>query len=644
MQVARVPTTLLTKRVAQKFSPGLPQNQTCGCWQTPANQTMSFDVMLNASWVVLGLAFGSDRSMWLKEIEILASDDNRTFVPWGGYVMSNFTSASLALFTYPIRARLFRVVVRKYANHLITSTSGYQISPVQALVSSDQPFGCSCPTLSNGECCPFLNMTIRNDKCVWCMDPADIQTKVIDGCAKCKVGTFEFRGKCYQNRSLTQQPSNSLSVGHAWSDGIDWRVQVNYTTDKETMILLFLTNKSTRNYPCIRKDNLTISSYLSTTCCLNEYFSENQNNTTIPPYSPILWNFTPPTDASDYSQKVTPNSNQNCQINSTLNPPAISIEQFVQFDRGRQQVTLSFTEREIRSWATCENDACQGSIGALFMTFPTPLSTELFLPHLLLQPLLFKMAIPSLVCTTARTLPTLARAELHYYMITDTYTVRILGVDFKSTNGVKFQWAVSNTINDWTTAAAADPQEIIIAGPPADTASLRITDGITTLRIDPPLTPVVHNSVKQSTLMGILVDVAYGFGFSKKPSSGDTDQIVIITAKSTQPARLKRLASTNLAGDTTVYTSAKGFISDPKRVMDLGVSCYQDKSLMTKWLTQSMQLLDTQGLPCAAFIQRSCHMIMTGEVAKGFWLIPWRGALSFDRTALVGVEVVAEFA
>jgi hypothetical protein len=147
MQVARVPTTLLTKRVAQKFSPGLPQNQTCGCWQTPANQTMSFDVMLNASWVVLGLAFGSDRSMWLKEIEILASDDNRTFVPWGGYVMSNFTSASLALFTYPIRARLFRVVVRKYANHLITSTSGYQISPVQALVSSDQPFGCSCPTL-----------------------------------------------------------------------------------------------------------------------------------------------------------------------------------------------------------------------------------------------------------------------------------------------------------------------------------------------------------------------------------------------------------------------------------------------------------------------------------------------------------------
>ena len=78
--------------------------------------------------------------------------------------------------------------------------------------------------------------------------------------------------------------------------------------------------------------------------------------------------------------------------------------------------------------------------------------------------------------------------------------------------------------------------------------------------------------------------------------------------------------------------------------MDLGVSCYQDKSLMIKWLTQSMQLLDTQGLPCAAFIQRSCHMIMTGEVAKGFWLIPWRGALSFDRTALVGVEVVAEFA
>jgi hypothetical protein len=641
MQVARVPTTLLTKRVVQKFSPGLPQNQTCGCWQTHANQTMSFDVMLNASYVVLGLAFGSDRSMWLKEIEIHASDDNRTFVPWGGHVMSNFTSASLALFTYPIRARLFRVVVRKYANHFINSTSGYQILPVQALVSNDQPFGCSCPMLSNGECCPFLNMTIRNDTCVWCMDPADIQTKVIDGCAKCKVGTFEFRGKCHLNRSLTHQPSNSLSVGHAWSDGIDWRVQFNYTTDKETMVLLFLTNKSTRYYPCIRRDNLTVSSYLSTTCCLREYFPDDQSG-----YSPILWNFTPPTsfDATGYSQHIDPNSNQDCQINSTLNPPAISVKQFVQFDRGKQQLTLSFTEREIRSWATCENDACQGSLGALFMTFPSPQSTAFFMPHLLLQPLLFRLAIPSLVCTTSRTLPALARAELHYYAMTDTYSVRILGIDFKSSNGVKFQWAVPNTTNEWATAAAADPHEIIIAGPPADSASLRITDGITTLRIDPPLTPVVHDAVKQSALMGILVDVAYGFGFSKLPSSGDTDQIVIITAKSTQPVRLKRLTSTNVAGDTSVYTTAKGFISDPKRVMDLGVSCYQDKSLMVKWLTQSMQLLDTQGLPCAAFIQRSCHMILSGDVARGFWLIPWRGALSFDRTASAGVEVVAEFA
>ena len=641
MQVTRVPTTLLTKRVAQKFSPGLPQNQTCGCWQTPTNQTVSFDVVLNASWVVLGLAFGSDRSMWLKEIEIHASNDNRTFVPWGGYAMSNFTSASLALFAYPIRARLFRVVVRKYANHYIDSSSGYQISPVQALVSSDQPFACACPTLSTGECCPFLNMTIRNDKCVWCMDPADIQTTVVDGCAKCKAGRFEFRGKCYQNRSSTQQPSNSLSVGNAWSDGIEWRVQVNYTTDRDTMVLLFLTNKTTLHYPCIRSDSLA-ASYLSTTCCLNEYFPDNQSGVDLLPYTPILWNFTPPTDLKN--ETVAPSPNPICQINGTLNPPAVSMKQFVQFDRGKQQITLSFTEKEIRSWATCETDTCQGSIGALFMTFPNPPSTASFLPNLRLQPLLFKMAIPSLVCTTSRALPTLARAELHYYTTTDTFTLRILGVKFKSDSAVQFQWVVSNAAPEWAAAAGADPYELIITGPPADTASLRITDGATTIRMDPPLIPVVHNSVKQSTLMGILVDIAYGFGFSKTPASGDTDQIVIITAKSTQPARLKRLATTNGAGETTVYTTAKGFISDQKRVMDLGVACYQDKSLMVKWLTQSMQLLDTQGLPCAAFIQRSCQKILTGEAAKGYWLIPWRGALSYDRMASAGVEVVAEFA
>ncbi len=45
MQVARITTTLIStaRRPAPKFSPGLPQNQTCGGWTAPANQT--FDIV-----------------------------------------------------------------------------------------------------------------------------------------------------------------------------------------------------------------------------------------------------------------------------------------------------------------------------------------------------------------------------------------------------------------------------------------------------------------------------------------------------------------------------------------------------------------------------------------------------------------------
>ncbi len=104
MQVARVTTVLLTRRAAQKFSPGLPQNQICcfGCWRTPVSQSMSFDVMLNSSWVVTGLAFHSERRLWLREFEIHASEHNSTFLPWGVYTMTNFTSTSMAHFAYPI--------------------------------------------------------------------------------------------------------------------------------------------------------------------------------------------------------------------------------------------------------------------------------------------------------------------------------------------------------------------------------------------------------------------------------------------------------------------------------------------------------------------------------------------------------------
>jgi hypothetical protein len=213
---------------------------------------------------------------------------------------------------------------------------------------------------------------------------------------------------------------------------------------------------------------------------------------------------------------------------------------------------------------------------------------------------------------------------------------------------VKFQWGnagyyYNDSIWQETNNTAS---ELAISPPPQDPLSiLRITDSMTTIRIEPPIKPVVHDAMHRSTHAGIMVELLHGFGFSAVPSPGDTDQIITVTAKSTHPMRLKRLVTVSQNGQFIVYTNPKGFISDSKRVVDLGVACYQDTTPLAAWLLQALQLLDTEGLPYEDFVQRSCEMVFTGEVAKAFWLVPHRGIITADsRTAPAGVDVIVEFA
>ena len=647
MQVARVATTLQVQRSVKKFSPGMPQNQTCGCWQS-SNQT--FDIALNASWIVSGLAFSNERARWLKEFDVQASNDNRTFIPWGVFNMTNFTSASLVLFSYPIRAKFFRVTVQRYNNHYVNFSTGFPLKPVQALVSRDQPFTCGCPMLSSGACCPFINMTVRNDTCVWCMDPSDIMTKMVDGCGKCKQGAFEHAGRCYKQVKQTHEPTNSLSVGNPFSDGVNWTIEVNFTTDARSMVALFVArNGGVNEHPCI-KGNTGFSSSLISTCCLRNFSNSSNNVSTAGSamYTPILWNFTPPDENNNTANPSSSILDENCSAEASTNPPS-SIKQFVQFDRGRKpfRYILSFTEQEIRSLTSCVDTMCTGTIGALFMTTVTVSST--MLPQLVQQPIQYNLNVPPLVCSTRRNLPMQARVEMHYYATTNTHTVRILGAEL-SGDLVRYQWVSGNVISEWT--QVSNSLELIIAhlplnDPTFNASSLRIMDATTTtLRIDPPFTPVIHDSLTQSTHAGISVNIQYGFGFSAMPSFGDTDQIVIVTARSTQPARLRRLVTvTNPGGQSVAYTTPRGFISDTRRVVDLGIACYQGNSLLSKWLLQALQLLDTEGLSHARFIERSCRMVISGEAAKAYWLVPYRGATSInDRTALAGVDVIAEFA
>ncbi|MBV5346100.1 MAG: hypothetical protein JZU63_11620, partial [Rhodoferax sp.] len=247
LSMSQIRATVQTRR-AQKFSPGLPQNSTCGCWRAPANQTM--DVTLNASWIVSGLIFNSNtRGRWLREIQINASADNVTYINWGTYKAGNFSEAAVAVFAYPIRAQYFRITVLRYANHFINdSSTGFPIS-VSALAGQTQPFGCGCPLLSTGLCCPFQNMTVKNDTCVWCIDPTQISTVVVNGCGRCKPGTFEFQGRCVYRR--VSNANNRLQIDNPESDGVFWTAGLQISRDPRTAVVLFLTKNATFVHPCL---------------------------------------------------------------------------------------------------------------------------------------------------------------------------------------------------------------------------------------------------------------------------------------------------------------------------------------------------------------------------------------------------------
>jgi hypothetical protein len=149
-------------------------------------------------------------------------------------------------------------------------------------------------------------------------------------------------------------------------------------------------------------------------------------------------------------------------------------------------------------------------------------------------------------------------------------------------------------------------------------------------------TPVFFN--------GIEVSIAYGLGFSAKPSPGDTEQLVFIAAKSPNPVRLKRLlVTTPDNGLSVAYTTTKGFIIDGKRVLDLTVSCSQlTPTAMAAWIQQAVMLLPHSTAQLESFSRLCCFQVLSGSITKGYWLVPSRAQL--PRSSPLHMEVTAEFA
>jgi len=597
IQLTRTNTFTRTK-TTPKFSPGLPQNYTCGCWRAPANQTI--DVALNTSWIVAGLTFNSNRARWLRQINVRASADNVTFMDWGNYTSLNFSTAATTIFSYPIRAQFFRVTVLRYANHYINDTTGFPVS-VSALVTQTEPFGCGCPRLSNGSCCPFNNMTVRNDTCTWCMDPKQLSTVMINGCGKCKRGTYEYLGHCLYARPPNTK--NTFLLTNAATNGLFWTIDTTLIADSYTAMVVFLAQKN-NSHPCAQSN--------ATAACL-----ESDPNSYIPILAEVA-----------YMNKTL----------QRLEHPQIA-SQYLQFDRGRY--ILNMTQPTIRAWATCTSLSCNGYVGALFIT--SFQNTPIIKTQSVLHPVKFDFEISGLLVEVGGQQDmSLAKLELHRFSAINTWFILVAGVRMKGTS-FYLQWDQSDWIQYNNTEETVLKQ---IDPPPAVWDTVRVSDHINTTKLQArqPIRVVTHDGTTQNQNSGINVRITYGFNFNPTPSPGDSEQLVFITAKSQRPIRLKRLAIVSPgAGITTTYTNSKGFIVDPTRVLDLNTACSKPTSTLVTWIANAIWILkDNPPVVLTDFIKASCSLIAENQVSNAYWLIPARAPT--PRTASYQMDVVAEFA
>jgi hypothetical protein len=108
---------------------------------------------------------------------------------------------------------------------------------------------------------------------------------------------------------------------------------------------------------------------------------------------------------------------------------------------------------------------------------------------------------------------------------------------------------------------------------------------------------------------------------------------------------LARLASSNGGGGgTTLYTTPKGFISDPRRALDLVVACngMMTTDSMVTWLELALGLMGTAS-DVRWFVEKACDRVRNGEISKLYWLVPLRPT-GTGRREKVEMKVEVQFA
>ena len=473
MQLSVVSTQIGLRKDAVKFSPGLPQNRTCGCWRT-GNQTV--DVYLNSSVIVAGFLFAaSSQRQWVKEFAVEASNDNLTYIPWGSYTQANHTDA--VLFALPIRASTFRIQIRRYVNHFLNNT-GFAMA-VRALVSTQQPFSCGCPVLPDGTCCPYMNMTTKSGKCEWCKDPRELNVVMVDACGMCKNGTVSRYDKCVPVTRLSTPPPSLLDFGNVTiSTARKWVIDV--LTERQ-VLSIYLMHQQNQVHPCERDP---------TPRCL----------------------------ATQVSGRVI------LLANSTI------LHSFLQSDNGR--FVLAMAAEDIQSWTVCTAAGqCTGVIGAVYALGRGFVRVVERLVHFNLNivppPFNVVVNIPPVAVPSV--------AELHTYphacFLRMDAPAWMQSVMFQCAN--EDAWVYVNQFNDpmWMIqipdAAMHDPYctRFRIKGWPSSGRSV-------VFAVDRPSKTIRHDILIQQSYAPIQANASFGLAWRPLPSVGDSERIVSIMAAS----------------------------------------------------------------------------------------------------------------
>ena len=578
MHLSPISTQLGMVRDAVKFSPGLPQNRTCGCWRT-GNRTV--DVYLNASRIVAGFFFGaSSQGQWIKEFSVQASDDNVTFLPWGTYIQQNHTSAQTVLFGLPIFASSFKLIITRYVNHYLNGTS-FSIA-VSALVSDTQPFSCGCPVLQSGECCPYMNMTVKDDKCEWCKDPSHMNVVVVNECGVCKNGTVSRDRRCVPVPPVAAFPRLRLDIGNiSISASRTWTMNVIASGHAHAV---FLRSVPMSDHPCRT---------LPTTACLSlvlptDYLVLYANSSIVHAF---LW-------------RVTDGA-------------------FV----------LQMTTSQIESWTVCTgNSGCTGVVGVVYAVgkgFVQVIEQQLQFNLWIVPP-------PFALMTNSASVAVPLAAEVHVYQ--HAAFLRMDSATWILNDVVMFQcanhqeWFHVNVFSDpmWMLqlpeAALLDPF----------CTRFRVRGQVSAQRhvvvaVDRPEAFVYHGKGVQREYAPIQAELGFGLTQGRSPMPGDSERLVTIRATSPLPIRFTEMSVARADGESALLTTFPDYVLNVSHVC-----AAREFSYVKTWLLRNLDLiLDDKHV--ATVLQTFCaqngHML---------WLVV-PAVHAQDRKRAAPFSVLAEF-